>query len=42
MEQEIYMAEELLSQLSQMDAPDTTNRILIPGKAMRPVDSPAK
>jgi len=42
MEQEIYMAEELLSRLSQMDAPDTTNRILIPGKAMRPVDSPAK
>ena len=42
MEQEIYMAEELLSRLNQMDAPDTSNRILIPGKAMRPVDSPAK
>ncbi|MFN7538897.1 MAG: hypothetical protein ACK5RQ_02505, partial [Bacteroidota bacterium] len=42
MEQEIYMAEELLSRLSQMEAPDTTNRIIIPGKAMRPVDSPAK
>lgn len=42
MEQEIYMAEELLSRLKQMDAPETTNRIIIPGKAMRPVDSPAK
>jgi tetratricopeptide (TPR) repeat protein len=42
MEQEIYMAEELLSRLKQMDVPDTTNRIIIPGKAMRPVDSPAK
>ena len=42
MEQEIYMAEDLLGRLNQMDAPDTTNRIIIPGKAMRPVDSPAK
>jgi len=42
MEQEIYMAEDLLGRLNQLEAPDTTNRILIPGKAMRPVDSPAK
>lgn len=42
MEQEIYMAEDLLGRLNQLEAPDTTNRILIPGKAMRPVDSPAQ
>ncbi|MFM7358279.1 MAG: protein O-mannosyl-transferase family [Sediminibacterium sp.] len=40
MEQEIYMAEDLLNRLNQLTKPDTSNPILIPGKAMRPADSP--
>jgi tetratricopeptide (TPR) repeat protein len=40
MEQEIYMAEDLLNRLNQLTNPDTSKQILVPGKAMRPADSP--
>jgi tetratricopeptide (TPR) repeat protein len=38
MQQEAYMAEELISRLEQMDKP-VSNRIEIPGKLMKPADS---
>lgn len=42
MAQEIYLAEELLSQMKQLEKTDTTDRIVIPGKVMRRADTPTK
>jgi tetratricopeptide (TPR) repeat protein len=42
MAQEIYMTEELLSQMNQLEKAETNDRIVIPGKVMRRADTPTK
>lgn len=42
MAQEIYMTEELLSQMNQLEKVETNDRIVIPGKVMRRADTPTK
>jgi hypothetical protein len=42
MAQEIYMTEELLSQMNQLEKAEKNDRIVIPGKVMRRADTPTK